>query len=181
MVVNTMVEPPQSPLDTASDMGLPAVPAALVTTDGWRRVGRGTLTWSAFRLYDAYLYAIDDAFYPNGRFALELAYLRSMPAHQIVAASSMEMERLAFPAADVLAEWTAALEAFIPDMESGDRLVGVFDGSAGVRFFYNDEFCGEIASAQFARAFAAIWLDERSRSAALRASLFGIRGDTDRQ
>jgi hypothetical protein len=176
MVVNTMVDTPQFPLDTgAGDTSLRPLPAALADASAaWRRVGEGTLTWSVFRMYDAYLYAIGETFYPNGRFALELAYLRSLPSHQIVAASSMEMERLAAPPASLLAEWTAGLEGFIPDVENGDRLLGIFDGGTGVRFFYNDKFCGEIPSAQFAHAFAAIWLDERSRSASLRASLFGL-------
>jgi hypothetical protein len=151
-----------------------AIPRALADFPGlWRHVGSGTLSWSVFKMYDAHLYAAGEAFYPDGRFALELAYLRNLPANQIVAASGMEMERLASPDPEQLAEWVATLEALMPDVQEGQSLLVLFDGAAGVRFYHDDAYVGALESAAFGRAFSAIWLDSRARSASLRAALFG--------
>lgn len=160
---------PSPGLPAAASLLLPAPLAA--TRQAWKLVGSGTLTWAALRVYDAALYAVGDTFYPDGVYSLAFHYLRELPAAQIVMASSMEMARLADPDATSLAAWTDALHALIPDVKNGDRLLAILDGEEGATFHFNGARCGEIHSPQFARAFAAIWLDERARSAALRASL----------
>jgi hypothetical protein len=161
-------------MTTASVSEPAAIPRALADFTGpWRHVGSGTLSWSVFKMYDAHLFAAGETYYPDGRFALELAYLRNLPANQIVAASGMEMERLASPDPEQLAQWIATLEELMPDVQEGQSLLVLFDGAAGVRFYHDDAYVGAIESQAFGRAFAAIWLDPRARSASLRAALFG--------
>ncbi len=124
-------------------------------------------------MYDASLYYADGSGYPDGRYSLVLRYLRNLSADQIVAASAMEMKRISDPDDELLQQWADALERIMPDVVKGDVLVGVFDAAQGVRFFYNDTPCGQIDSPEFARAFAAIWLSESTRSPALRHGLLG--------
>lgn len=151
-----------------------ALPHVLAHQGGhWRLIGSATLTWSVFRMYDASLYYADEYGYPNGRYSLVLHYLRNLSADQIVAASAMEMKRISNPDDEVLRQWTNTLEQIMPDVIKGDVLVGVFDAAKGVRFFYNDVACGQIDSPEFARAFAAIWLSESTRSPSLRHGLLG--------
>ncbi|MGO4400447.1 chalcone isomerase family protein [Achromobacter sp. PAB15] len=180
-----MATPTSKPLEVA-------LPSALLTAHpaDWRLIGHGLLTWSVFRLYHAYLYvpaAAPDAsapeatapdtstsFDPDGDFVLMLRYLRNIPGEQIVSTSTEEIARLTDTPADELAAWTQAMRERFPDVAAGDRLTGWFRRGEGVRFFRGDTPAGDIDSPAFARAFAAIWLDPRTRSPALRANLLGL-------
>ena len=190
-----MVTPTSKPLEVA-------LPSALLTAHpaDWRLIGHGLLTWSVFRLYHAYLYVpapspdasapdasapdatapgapapdTSTSFDPDGDFVLMLRYLRNIPGEQIVSTSTEEIARLTDTPADELAAWTQAMRERFPDVAAGDRLTGWFRRGEGVRFFRGDTPAGDIDSPAFARAFAAIWLDPRTRSPALRANLLGL-------
>lgn len=185
-----MATPTSKPLEVA-------LPSALLTAHpaDWRLIGHGLLTWSVFRLYHAYLYVPASApdapspdasapdatapdtstsFDPDGDFVLMLRYLRNIPGEQIVSTSTEEIARLTDTPADDLAAWTQAMRERFPDVAAGDRLTGWFRRGEGVRFFRGDTPAGDIDSPAFARAFAAIWLDPRTRSPALRANLLGL-------
>ncbi|WMD20308.1 chalcone isomerase family protein [Achromobacter seleniivolatilans] len=157
-----------------------ALPAALLDAHPaqWRLVGKGLFTWSVFRLYHAYLYApaasASTPFNLDGDFALMLRYLRNIPGEQIVTTSTQEIARLTDTSTASLAEWTESMTRIFPDVASGDRLTGLFLRGQGVGFYSGDTLAGEIDSPAFARAFAAIWLDPRTRSPALRAGLLGL-------
>jgi hypothetical protein len=58
-----------------------------------------------------------------------------------------------------------------PDVEKGRRLAGVNVPGTGARFYYEGRLLGSIDDPAFARAFFAIWLDERTRAPQLRESL----------
>jgi len=185
-----MATPTSKPLEVA-------LPSALLTAHpaDWRLIGHGLLTWSVFRLYHAYLYVpapspdasapdapapdatapdTSTSFDPDGDFVLMLRYLRNIPGEQIVSTSTEEIARLTDTPADELAAWTQAMRERFPDVAAGDRLTGWFRRGEGVRFFRGDTPAGDIDSPAFARAFAAIWLDPRTRSPALRANLLGL-------
>ena len=185
-----MATPTSKPLEVA-------LPSALLTAHpaDWRLIGHGLLTWSVFRLYHAYLYVpapspdasapdatapdatapdTSTSFDPDGDFVLMLRYLRNIPGEQIVSTSTEEIARLTDTPADDLAAWTQSMRERFPDVAAGDRLTGWFRRGEGVRFFRGDTPAGDIDSPAFARAFAAIWLDPRTRSPALRANLLGL-------
>lgn len=173
------------PTSVAKDIApAEALPADLLSQHPapWRIVGQGLFTWSVFRLYHAYLYVPAPAssaggpaaFDANGEFALMLHYLRNIPGEQIVSTSTDEIARLTDTPAQELAGWAHAMRDCFPDVSSGDRLTGWFRPGQGVRFFNGDVLAGDIDSPAFARAFAAIWLDPRTRSPSLRAKLLGL-------
>ncbi len=153
---------------------------AVVTSDfklDWAVCGSGVLTWSVFRLYRATLHAPGGQFDASRPFALDLTYLRRIPASQIVERSIEEIRRLRVQDDELLARWQDALAMLIPDVSLGSRLVGIFDPEGAVVFYFDSRRLGDIRDTQFAEAFAAIWLDPQTRSPELRAKLLGEEVD----
>jgi hypothetical protein len=60
-----------------------------------------------------------------------------------------------------------------PDVQSGDRITGLYLPGQGARFYFGERLLGEVNDAEFARAFFAIWLDPRTRAPALLESMRG--------
>ena len=143
---------------------------------GWQLNGEAVFSWSVFRLYRARLYTLG-VFAPTAPYALDFAYLRNLPATQIVSTSVEEIQSLRAPGPQTLSRWAEALAAILPDVGLGDHLTGLFIPGEGVRFFSAVTELGEIADPDFAEAFGAIWLDPATRSPAVRAALLGLNAD----
>jgi len=136
--------------------------------------GAGRLTWYGFHVYDATLYApprFEPADPMGQRFVLELTYARRLAGKGIADASRDEIERLGFGTPAQRARWHAQMLELFPDVEKGKRLAGVNVPGEGARFYVDSRFLGSIDDPAFARAFFAIWLDERTQAPQLRASL----------
>ncbi|MFM2446876.1 MAG: hypothetical protein RI936_1323 [Pseudomonadota bacterium] len=139
-----------------------------------RLSGSGRLTWFGLHVYDAALYlppgvplgALDDA-----RFVLELRYARALEGRAIATASRDEMARMNLADAATLARWTEQMARLFPDVKRDQRLVGVNLPGRGVSFYFDGRPLGTIDDPAFARAFFAIWLDERTRAPQLRQAL----------
>ena len=171
--------PVKNRFDDAYSMGEPKqLPLVVLDAAGahWKPCGEGLFSWSVFKFYRIRLLTPDEGFDPERPYLLELSYLRKLSAQQIVAISAQEMARLAAPGAEQLAHWVQALEAIIPDVGLGDRLVGWFLPDWGVRFFSASTELGAVRDAAFAHAFAAIWLDPRTQRPLLRQALLGAEG-----
>ena len=148
---------------------LPGLPAHASSdpTAGLRRWGQGSFRRFGFLVYEATLWAKDD---PQGPpLALQLDYRRSIAGQAIAAASLREMRRLGV-AESRLAEWEPALRRLFPDVRDGDSILGLYRAD-GARFLFNGQPLGEVADAEFARHFFAIWLDPRTSAPDLRAAL----------
>ena len=61
------------------------------------------------------------------------------------------------------------------DVKNGDRLTGIQRPGAAARFFFNGQFRGEVADAEFTRPFFGIWLSQRTSEPRLREQLLGDR------
>ena len=139
-----------------------------------RLAGSGRLTWFGLHVYDAALYAparIAPANPTTQDFVLELTYARRLDGKGIADASRDEIERLGFGTEVERARWHERMLALFPDVEKGRRLAGVNVPGAGVRFYFDGRFIGSVDDPAFARAFFAIWLDERTKAPQLRDSL----------
>jgi hypothetical protein len=148
-----------------------ALPEAARGDDDWRRWGSGEMTWLGFRLYRATLWVAGEApAEPRPPLALVLEYRRAIPGERIARSSEDEMRRLGAEEA-ALARWSEAMRALFPDVAPGDTLTGIHLPSGGARFYFRERLLGEIADAEFARHFFAIWLDPRTRAPDVRSAL----------
>jgi len=136
--------------------------------------GTGRLTWFGLHVYDAALYAparFDLANPTAQRFVLELTYARRLGGKGIADASRDEIERLGLATPAQRARWHEQMLKLFPDVEKGRRLAGVNVPGSGARFYFDGRFLGSIDEPAFARAFFAIWLDERTKAPQLREDL----------
>lgn len=129
--------------------------------------GSGELRWFGLKLYRASLW--QDA---SGTRVLDIQYARGFSRGQLVEASVSEMRRLGADES-ALARWSEEMTRVFPDVEAGDRLIGVHRPGAGAIFYTTDGLAGEILDPGFAERFFAIWLDPRTRNPELRAELLG--------
>ena len=139
-----------------------------------RHVGSSRLTVWGFQIYDAHLWA--PASFAAGRYAtspmaLELSYLRNFKALDIAERSLKEMRR-SQPISNAQADqWKSDMLRVIPDVEKGERILGVHRPGRGAAFWVNGKASGEIQDAEFARLFFGIWLSPNTSEPRMRAAL----------
>lgn len=142
-------------------------------------VGTGRLRVFGFQVYDARLWAGPEfkaASFASHPLALELSYLRAFEGQAVAERSISEMRRAA-PLGDELADkWMSALRGVLPDVKSGDRIMGVHRPGVGASFWMNGKPLGEIRDAEFARRFFGIWLSPATSEPALRNALLAGAG-----
>ncbi len=148
----------------ASELVLPgsmATPAVRMTVWG-------------FDVYDAKLWAragFSSAQYVRHPFALELSYLRGLKGDSIAQRSLDEMKRQG-PISDSQAQsWLKAMQALFPDVQKGDRIVGVNKPEQGAEFWVNDRLVGQVTDPQFAKLFFGIWLSPQTSAPEVRQAL----------
>ena len=139
-----------------------------------QRIGAGRLTVWGFQVYDARLWAqpgFRAAHVDRTPLALELSYLRAFKAEEIAERSIREMRR-SKPVSDAqAARWTADLLRVIPDVRTGDRVMGIHQPGVGAAFWVNGKNTGEVQDAEFAKLFFGIWLSPNTSEPKLRDAL----------
>ena len=145
-----------------------------------RLVGSSRLTVWGFQIYDAHLWA--PASFAAGRYAtspmaLELSYLRNFKALDIAERSLKEMRRSQPISNAQAALWKADMLRVIPDVEKGERILGVHRPGRGAAFWVNGKASGEIQDAEFARLFFGIWLSPNTSEPRMRAALLAGAGE----
>lgn len=168
---------PASPSRTASGAMQSQLPAHIQAFEpgDWTLSGCGVFSWSVFRLYRACLY-VRGSLESGQPYALVLSYLRKVTAQQIADTSVQQFERLGFGTPEQRTQWGSVLLQLLPDVTLGDQLTGLFYPDQKVVFFDGTRRLGVVEDAEFARAFAAIWLDPRTQGQALRKALLGLDG-----
>ena len=73
-----------------------------------------------------------------------------------------------------LKRWEEAMDRVFPDIRPGDRLVGVSIPGREARFYSQERLLGTVPDPDFARAFFAIWLDEKTSEPGLRARMLRL-------
>ena len=139
-----------------------------------QRIGTGRLTVWGFQVYDARLWAQPDfraANFDRAPLALELSYLRAFKAEEIAERSIREMRHSKSVSDAQASRWTADLLRVIPDVRTGDRVMGVHQPGVGAAFWVNGKNTGEIQDAEFARLFFGIWLSPNTSEPKLREAL----------
>lgn len=153
-----------------------AASAAAAPLAGVLPAGQGTLRFWGMDIYRARLWvspgfaASDYAALP---LALELTYARAFSAQAIAQRSIAEMRRIGPFSAAQATRWQQALQAALPDVQPGDRLVGLYQPAQGVRFELRGRTVGTVADPAFARLFFGIWLSPQTSEPQLRTELLG--------
>lgn len=150
------------------------------TRSDWHEWGNGEMTWFGLKLYRATLWVAGQMRGQKGGqlrddmpFALELEYRRDIEGDRIVRASVDEMRKLGASDAE-LQRWATEMRRVFPDVRKGDVLTGVYLPGRGAQFFFREREIGEVADADFARRFFAIWLDPKTSAPDVRAALLHL-------
>jgi hypothetical protein len=157
--------------------------SSLCSAASWRdelpqavTLGEGDLRFLGFRIYHATLWAEQRPLQPDGEFALQLRYYRSISRQRLVQTSLDEMVRLSRTSIDAatLAQWNSTLSQAFTDVAPDDELVAVHLPGHGMRLYNRQRLLADIADTRLARAFFGIWLDEKTRDQGLRRQLMGL-------
>jgi hypothetical protein len=149
---------------------LPAEAAALA---GAREAGSGAFRFFGLRVYDAKLWTPGPGFDPAAPFAFGIRYARDIKGFKLAEESVNQWRRMRYGFEDRYDAWEDQMRRVFPDVKPDDELVGVHMPGRGALFYFNGKATGEVADTAFARAFFAIWLDERTTEPALRRALIG--------
>ena len=140
-----------------------------------RLVGAGRLSVLFWDIYDIQLWSPDGQYRLDQPFALELQYLRSVDRQAIAETSVEEIQKQANLELEVLADWQMQLFQIFPDIQKGDRLIGLYDPQMPSQFFLNGASIGVIDDANLSRHFFDIWLSEETSNPQLRQQLLGMK------
>ena len=149
-------------------------PGASAPLAGARLVGQGTMRFLGFEVYRARLWAqpgFDADQYSAHPLALELTYQRNFTAEAIAKRSIEEMRRVGSFTPQQATRWQQALQAALPDVKPGDRLLGLYQPGAGAVFKMGGRVVGEVPDAEFSRLFFGIWLSPQTSEPGLRQEL----------
>ena len=136
--------------------------------------GQAVMRFWGFDVYRASLWVapgFEPATFAQGRFALELRYLRAFRGADIARRSIVEMQRQQALEASQQSQWESRLKALFPDVQAGDRITGVYQPDRGADFWLNGQPLGAIRDNAFAARFFAIWLAPETSEPQLRHSL----------
>lgn len=153
----------------------PPLPVALASElPMLKPLGEGRLRWFGLHVYDSSLWVPGDAWSFDRVFALDIRYAMSIRGRDLTRRSLEEMRRLGFSDPARLRRWEEAMDRVFPDIRAGDRLVGVNIPGREARFYSHDRLLGTVPDPEFARAFFAIWLDEKTSEPGLRLRMLGL-------
>lgn len=156
----------------------PASPLA-----GARLAGQGSLRFLGFEIYRARLWVqpgFDADNYAAHPLALELTYQRDFTAEAIAKRSIDEMRRVGSFSAEQATRWQQALQAALPNVKAGDRLLGIYQPGAGAVFKMAGRVVGEVSDAEFSRLFFGIWLSPQTSEPGLRQQLIASARAADK-
>lgn len=169
--------PPPAPPPRPVVLTPPLPPAeVLAELPKVRLLGSGRLRYMGLHICDARLWVGPDfsaATFASHPLALELQYGRGLSGRRIADRSMSEMARIGTVPEAKAELWAAEMNAAFPDVRKDDRITGVLRPGASVCFYVNGVRRREVADAQFAALFFAIWLSPAASEQGLREALLG--------
>jgi hypothetical protein len=159
---------------TAAQAGPPLPMALAAELPMLKPLGEGRLRWFGLHVYDSSLWVPGDAWSFDRVFALDIRYAMSIRGRDLTQRSLEEMRKLGFADPAKLRRWEEAMDRVFPDIRPGDRLVGVSIPGREARFYSQERLLGTVPDPEFARAFFAIWLDEKTSEPGLRARMLRL-------
>ena len=148
-------------------------PRAADVLPGAREAGGGAFRYLGLRIYDAKLWTAGPRFDAEAPYALGIRYARNIKGLKLAEESVKQWRGMRYGYEDRYEAWEAEMRRIFPDVKPDDELVGVHLPGKGAQFYFNGKPAGAVADSAFARAFFAIWLDERTTEPGLRRALIG--------
>ncbi|MDJ0831947.1 MAG: chalcone isomerase family protein [Gammaproteobacteria bacterium] len=149
-------------------IGLPVMASPVATLSV---VGQSELNWMFWKVYDITLLSGSGRYQDSGYpIALAIEYARDIEAEMLVETTVKEWQRIDV---DWKPQWREQLQDIWPSVTPGDELLLHVNDQGISQFFFNDDLIGEIQDAEFAPAFLAIWLSDKTRKPKLRMQLLG--------
>lgn len=136
-------------------------------------VGRGTLTYAFWDIYDATLYAPQGKWDRSKPFALSIRYNWPLDGKSIADRSVQEIRKQGFQDEVKLATWNAQMKSIFPDVGQGTVLTAVHAPGVKTVFYHDNKIIGSIKGDEFGRYFFDIWLSEKTSAPDLRRNLLG--------
>jgi hypothetical protein len=137
-------------------------------------VGQQRFTYWGFEVYDASLWAsatfvAED--WATQLLVLELRYLRDFKSADIAQRSIDEMQGQRALSATQQSNWSATLQALIPNVRAGERITGIYTPNKGMQLLHQDRVLGELRDPELAQRFLGIWLAPETSQRKLRQQL----------
>lgn len=139
-----------------------------------RLVGQHRFTYWGFEVYDASLwasapFAAQD--WAKQILALELRYLRDFKGTDIAQRSIDEIQGQRPLSVSQLQNWSATLQALIPNVRAGEQITGIYTPDKGMQLLHQDRVLGELRDPELAQRFLGIWLATETSQRKLRQQL----------
>lgn len=161
-------------LCASAHAGEPPAPLREVSPS-WSEVGSGKMRWFGLLIYDIALWSSAPRFDPAAPYALSIRYARNIPGDKLVETSLDQMRGQGVRDEAQLSRWGKALAGVFPDVKPGDNIIGIHLPGTGARFYHQGKLTGTLTDPALARAFFAIWMDEKTSEPDLRSQLLGRR------
>jgi hypothetical protein len=167
--------PAQAPAAAAAGVAEAALPEFVRTLAPRLQVhGEGNFRWFGLLIYHARLWAVPDGWRENEQYALEIRYARQIKGEKLAEQSIEEMRHTRAGIDPQHQRWRLAMEKTFPDVQDGDRLIGLATPGAATKFFLNGKLIGVIDDPAFGPAFFGIWLSPGTSRPDLRRMLLGL-------
>lgn len=137
-------------------------------------VGQGRLSFLAWDIYDATLFAEQGEWKEQKSFALELSYLRDIEGKKIASKSIDEIRSQGLNDEIKLAAWYSQMVDIFPNVSDGTNLIGICDYNNHAIFYNGNEYLGAINDPEFSKYFFDIWMGEGTSEPQLRSALLGL-------
>jgi hypothetical protein len=139
-----------------------------------RLVGQQRLTYWGFDIYDASLWA-STTFEPEAwakqPLVLTLRYLRDFKGADIAQRSIDEMQGQRSLTPVQRKDWSATLQALMPNVRAGETITGVYQPDKGMQLLHQDRVLGDLSETELAQRFLGIWLAPEASQRQLRQQL----------
>lgn len=174
-LVITVVTSHANPGNTTPDAAVSDAFINQIMSDA-TKAGEGQMRFFGMLIYDARLWVgprFEVSSFDAHSLALELTYHRAFTGMAIAQRSLEEINRQA-PLSPTQAQyWQKILATLLPDVQPGDRLIGLHQPGKGMRLWRGTQVLGFVEDAELARRFFGIWLSSSTSEPRLRKALLG--------
>ena len=141
----------------------------------WPQVGKTTLTWGIWDIYDAQLRTPSGNYDSSDPYAADMAliidYRLNISKKRLLEATDKQWQHLQVTPYN-RARWIRELGQIWPAVDKGDRLVFMLTRSGG-EFYFGNQPLGRVNDPALARSFLAIWLSDETSYPKHRLQLIG--------